>query len=67
MDGYVTGFGNPDWKRTHSAAISTAPTVLDVLKGGATCVGKTFMDEMAYRLEFLVLFFFTALNFLFII
>ena len=55
MDGNVTGFGNPDWKGTHSAAISTAPAVLDVLKGGATCVGKTVMDEMAYRLEFVVL------------
>ncbi|XWS64561.1 hypothetical protein CRYUN_Cryun05aG0014600 [Craigia yunnanensis] len=50
-DGYVTGFGNPDWKRTHSAAISTAPAVLDVLRGGATCVGKTVMDEMAYSIN----------------
>ncbi|XP_012493074.1 amidase 1 isoform X1 [Gossypium raimondii] len=48
VDGYVTGFGNPDWKRTHSAATLTAPAVLDVLEGGATCVGKTIMDEMAY-------------------
>ncbi|XVE89703.1 hypothetical protein DITRI_Ditri20bG0017100 [Diplodiscus trichospermus] len=51
VDGYVTGFGNPDWKRTHSVAISTAPAVLDVLKGGATCVGKTVMDEMAYSIN----------------
>ncbi|XWS57554.1 hypothetical protein CRYUN_Cryun09bG0184400 [Craigia yunnanensis] len=51
VDGYVTGFGNPDWKRTHSTAISTAPAVLDVLKGGATCVGKTVMDEMAYSIN----------------
>ncbi|GMI79305.1 TRANSLOCON AT THE OUTER MEMBRANE OF CHLOROPLASTS 64-I, AMIDASE-LIKE PROTEIN 1, amidase 1 [Hibiscus trionum] len=49
VGGYVTGFGNPDWKRTHSAAVSTAPAVLSVLEGGATCVGKTVMDEMAYR------------------
>ncbi|KAL7003050.1 Amidase 1, partial [Sarracenia purpurea var. burkii] len=48
VDGYVTGFGNPDWKRTHSAATATAPAVLAVLRGGATCVGKTVMDEMAY-------------------
>ncbi|XP_022719366.1 amidase 1-like isoform X2 [Durio zibethinus] len=48
VDGYVTGFGNPDWARTHSAATSTAPAVLDVLRAGATCVGKTIMDEMAY-------------------
>ncbi|CAA2997196.1 amidase 1-like [Olea europaea subsp. europaea] len=49
VDGYVTGFGNPDWARTHSAAVSTAPAVLDMLKAGATFVGKTVMDEMAYR------------------
>ncbi|OMO62477.1 Amidase [Corchorus capsularis] len=51
VDGYVTGFGNPDWKRTHSAAVSTAPSVLDVLRAGATCVGKTVMDEMAYSIN----------------
>lgn len=50
VDGYVTGFGNPDWARTHSAATSTAPSVLALLAGGATCIGKTVMDEMAYRL-----------------
>lgn len=48
VEGYVTGFGNPDWARTHSAATATAPAVLAVLSGGATCVGKTVMDEMAY-------------------
>ncbi|XWS64562.1 hypothetical protein CRYUN_Cryun05aG0014700 [Craigia yunnanensis] len=48
VEGYVTGFGNPDWARTHSAATSTAPAVLDILRAGATCVGKTIMDEMAY-------------------
>ena len=49
VDGYITGFGNPDWVRTHSAATSTAVAVLAVLKAGATCVGKAVMDEMAYR------------------
>lgn len=51
MEGYVAGFGNPEWARTHSAATSTAPAVLAVLKGGATCVGKTVMDEMAYSIN----------------
>nr|AXY97839.1 Amidase 1 [Populus tomentosa] len=51
MEGYVTGFGHPDWARTHSAATSTAPAVLAVLRGGATCVGKTVMDEMAYSID----------------
>ena len=51
VDGYVTGFGNPDWARTHPAATLTALAVLAVLWGGATCVGKTLMDEMAFRLS----------------
>lgn len=49
VEGYVTGFGNPDWARTHSVSTSTAPAVKAVVNGGATCVGKTVMDEMAYR------------------
>lgn len=52
IEGHVTGFGNPDWARTHTAATSTSPAVLSVLGAGATCVGKTVMDEMAYRLGF---------------
>ncbi|KAF2307215.1 hypothetical protein GH714_025496 [Hevea brasiliensis] len=51
VDGFVTGFGNPDWARTHLAATSTAPAVLAILRGGATCVGKTVMDEMAYSIN----------------
>ncbi|XP_058183480.1 amidase 1-like isoform X2 [Rhododendron vialii] len=51
MEGYVTGFGNPDWARTHPAATSTAPAVLAVLSGGATCMGRTVMDEMAYSIN----------------
>ncbi|KDP23530.1 hypothetical protein JCGZ_23363 [Jatropha curcas] len=51
VDGYVTGFGNPDWARTHLAATSTAPAVLAILREGATCIGKTVMDEMAYSIN----------------
>ncbi|XP_077230163.1 amidase 1-like [Tasmannia lanceolata] len=51
IKGYVTGFGNPDWARTHGAAMSTSPAVLAILGGGATCVGKTVMDEMAYSIN----------------
>ncbi|GAA0138258.1 hypothetical protein LIER_00039 [Lithospermum erythrorhizon] len=51
VEGYVTGFGNPDWAQTHSAATATAPTVLALLDAGATCVGKTIMDEMAYSIN----------------
>ncbi|KAM7251674.1 hypothetical protein ACFE04_023557 [Oxalis oulophora] len=45
---YVTGFGNPDWKKTHEAAEKTAVAVTALLKNGATCVGKTAMDELAF-------------------
>lgn len=51
VEGHVTGFGNPDWARTHPVATTTAPAVLSVLKAGATCVGKTVMDEMAYSIN----------------
>ncbi|KAM6577739.1 hypothetical protein CsatB_029576 [Cannabis sativa] len=51
IDGFVTGFGNPDWARTHSPATSTAPAVLAILRAGAKCVGKTVMDEMAYSIN----------------
>ncbi|GMY39049.1 outer envelope protein 64, mitochondrial, partial [Fagus crenata] len=45
---YVTGFGNRDWERTHEAARKTAVAVTALLKNGATCVGKTVMDELAF-------------------
>lgn len=48
VKGYVTGFGNPDWKRTHEAAGKTALVVTTLLKNGATCVGKTVMDELSF-------------------
>lgn len=48
VEGFVTGFGNPDWARTHEAASRTAPAVAILVRGGATCVGKTHMDELAY-------------------
>ncbi|XP_054800743.1 amidase 1 [Prosopis cineraria] len=51
VEGYVTGFGNPDWARTHSVATSTAPAILALLNAGATCVGETVMDEMAYSIN----------------
>ncbi|XP_057250338.1 amidase 1 isoform X3 [Beta vulgaris subsp. vulgaris] len=51
VEGFVTGFGNPDWARTHTTANSTAPAVLALLRAGATCVGRTVMDEMAYSIN----------------
>ncbi|KAH7549407.1 hypothetical protein JRO89_XS13G0026600 [Xanthoceras sorbifolium] len=49
IEGYVTGFGHPDWARTHEPASRTATVVSNLVEGGATCVGKTIVDELAYR------------------
>lgn len=55
VKGYVSGFGHPEWIRTHEAAASTSPVVsLLVEGGGATCVGKTVVDEFAFRFVFFV-------------
>jgi amidase len=51
IKGHVTGAGNPDWLRTHEAAASTAPAVQLLLDAGATLVGKTIMDELAFSLN----------------
>lgn len=48
--GHVTGSGNPDWARTHERAVDTAPAVQKWLDGGATLVGKSHTDELAYSL-----------------
>ena len=47
----VTSFGNPGWEKTHEKALKTA-SVLEALKeGGATCIGKTVMDDLVFRYE----------------
>lgn len=45
---YITGFGSPQWKKTHEAAEKTAVVVTTLLRNGATCVAKTIMDEMGF-------------------
>lgn len=49
IEGYVTGFGHPEWEKTHDQASRTSPVVSTLVEGGATCVGKTVVDELAYR------------------
>ncbi|CAJ1963481.1 unnamed protein product [Sphenostylis stenocarpa] len=48
VKGYVTGFGNPHWKRTHAEAEKTAIVITALLSNGSTCVGKTVMDEFSF-------------------
>ncbi len=49
--GFVTGAGNPRWKETHPVAQTTAPAVERLLDEGATLLGKTISDEMAFSLN----------------
>ncbi|GBF97640.1 amidase [Raphidocelis subcapitata] len=52
VKGYPTGFGNPTWLETHpDPAPANAPAVQALLDAGATLVGKTHMDELAYSLN----------------
>ncbi|WCJ42077.1 Glutamyl-tRNA(Gln) amidotransferase subunit A [Euphorbia peplus] len=51
IEGYVTGFGHPDWERTHDAASRTASVVSSLVEGGATCIGKTVVDELAFSIN----------------
>ncbi|KAI3445736.1 hypothetical protein Pfo_002401 [Paulownia fortunei] len=48
IKGYVTGYGSADWKRTHEEAGKTALVVMTMLRSGATCLGKTVMDELGF-------------------
>lgn len=51
IDGRVTGFGHPDWARTHDAASLVAVAISMLVESGATCVGKTVLSEMAYSVS----------------
>jgi Asp-tRNA(Asn)/Glu-tRNA(Gln) amidotransferase A subunit family amidase len=49
VSGYVTSFGSLEWAKSHDAETQTSPAVSALVDGGAVCVGKTVIDEMAYR------------------
>lgn len=48
--GRVTGCGNPTWAATHAPAEAHAAAVEALLAAGATVVGKTHTDELAWSL-----------------
>ncbi len=48
--GATTGYGNPDWARTHAPAAATAPLILALTQAGANLRGKTKTVELAYGL-----------------
>jgi amidase len=49
--GLPTGAGNPDWLRTHEPPRRNAPVVQTLLDAGASLVGKTHTDELAWSLN----------------
>lgn len=51
IEGHVTGAGNPRWLETHAPAAATASCVTALLAAGATMIGKTISDELAYSLN----------------
>lgn len=48
--GATTGYGNPDWARTHAPAAATAPIIRALVQAGASLRGKTKTVELAYGL-----------------
>ena len=51
MEGLPTTAGNPTWLATHSQPTATASCVSALLDAGASFVGKTITDELAYSLN----------------
>lgn len=51
VEAATTGGGNPDWSADQSPAACDAPTVAALRAAGATLVGKTVTDELAFSLE----------------
>jgi len=51
VEGHVCCCGNPDWLASHAPATRTAPAVARLIEAGATLVGKTITDELAYSLN----------------
>jgi len=49
--GHPTGAGNPTWLATHAPAQKTNPLITTLLAAGATLVGKTVTDELAYSIH----------------
>lgn len=51
VSGYITSFGSLEWTKTHDVETQTSPVVSALVNGGAVCVGKTVIDEMAYSIH----------------
>jgi len=62
QEGLKTSCGNPRWRDTHPVAPANAVCLDQLLLAGATCVGKTVLDELAFGLSGENLFYGTSLN-----
>src|SRR5882724_6293035 len=51
IEGHATGAGNPTWLATHPTPTRTAPLIQQLLDAGATLIGKTLTDELAYSIN----------------
>jgi len=51
VEGYVCCCGNPDWLASHQPATRTAPVITRLIEAGATLIGKTITDELAFSLN----------------
>ncbi len=49
--GHATGAGNPTWLATHPIPRRSSPIVDSLLEAGATLVGKSITDELAYSIH----------------
>jgi amidase len=49
--GITTGAGNPTWLATHEPAAETASCIKSCLDAGATLIGKSCTDELAFSLD----------------
>ena len=49
--GTVSGAGNPDWRAGAVPPVASAPCVAALLDAGASVIGKTVSDELAFSLE----------------
>src|SRR5438270_11876793 len=60
--GCKTGCGNPTWRDSHPTAVAHAVCVEQLLRAGASCVGKAICDELAFSLDGENYFYGTPLN-----
>ena len=50
IQGHTSSFGHPTWRATHEPSAATSPTISRMLMAGASLVGLTKMDQLAYSL-----------------